>query len=101
MPAGFNATLNKAGIDQTTGRVAQALNLAFRDVLSTKAFLDVQIDSQLVALGYDAGDVAVLRSAYGDLDQLRRIFEGAEALGAAKDFRTFAQRLWGTGYTGY
>lgn len=98
MPVGLNAALTKQSIDVTCGDAAQALNIAFDNVQSAKQFLDVAQDAELEAMGYTATDVATIRSALADLDQLRRIFEGLEALAAPKDFRTFAQRIWGTGY---
>lgn len=98
MPAGFTATMTKATIDAACGNVASVLNRAFRDVEAAKHFLDVQQDADLVALGYTSGDVATLKSALADLDQLRVIYEGGAALAAPKDFRAFAQRIWGTGF---
>ncbi len=98
MPAGLNAALTKQSVDSTIGDACQALNIAFDNVASAKAFLDVAQDAELVALGYTDADVATLRSAMSDLDQLRRVFEGAEEVSPAKDFRVFAQRLWGTGF---
>jgi hypothetical protein len=98
MPAGLNAALTKQTIDVTLGDAAQALNVAFINVENAKRFIDPAQDADLVALGYTEGDVATIRSAFADLDQLRRVYEGLEALADAKDFRTFAQRLYGTGY---
>lgn len=97
MPAGLNALLDKQSVDLTVGSVAQKLNVVMRDIASTKRFIDAYQDTDFTALGYTPGDIANIRSAYGDLDQLRTIYEGAANLAAAKDFRTFAQRLYGTG----
>ena len=99
MPAGLTATLTKATVDQLTGTVAQRLNQAFLDVATTKSFLDVHDDAALEALGYSPADVAAIRSAYADLDQLRTIYVGAADLAAAKDFRVFASRIWGVGFS--
>jgi hypothetical protein len=98
VPAGLNAALTKQSIDITCGDAAQALNRAFLDVEAAKRFLDPAQDEDLIALGYTAEDVATLRSAMADLDQLRRVFAGAEEVTPAKDFRVFAQRIWGTGF---
>lgn len=100
MAAGLNATVDKTRMDETCGKAAQALNVAFRDVGSAKDFLDVYQDAELTALGYSPTDLATLRSAMADLDQLRRVYEGLEEVAPVKDFRTFAQRVWGTGWTG-
>lgn len=99
MPVGLSADISKRTVDQACGIAAQALNIAFRDVASAKAFLDVLQDSELETLGFAPGDVATIRSAMADLDELRRGYEGAVDL-PLKDFRTFAQRIWGTGYNG-
>jgi hypothetical protein len=100
MPAGFTANLNKGIVDNMCGSAAQAINVAFINIESTKAFLDTYVDADLELLGYEPNDIAVLRSAIDDLDQLRRVYEGLEDITPAKDFRTFAQRIWGTGFTG-
>lgn len=98
MPAGLNANLTKQTIDATLGVAAQELNIAFLHVESAAAFLAPAQDADLEALGYTAEDVANLRSAMGDLDRLRRVYEGAEAVEPAYDFRTFAKQLYGTGF---
>jgi hypothetical protein len=98
VPAGLNAALTKQTIDVTLGDAAQAVNLAMINVENAKRFLDPAQDEDLIALGYTAEDVAAIRSAFADLDQLRRIYEGLEDLTPAKDFRTFSQRLYGTGF---
>jgi|SRR5262245_8376197 len=98
MPAGLNALLDKGTIDVTIGQVSQSLNKAMIAILETKRFIDAYQDADFTAVGYSPQDIANIRSAYGDLDQLRTIYEGSAALGAAKDFRTFAQRLYGIGF---
>jgi hypothetical protein len=98
MPAGLNAALTKQSIDITCGDAAQALNIAMINVGNAKRFLDPAQDEDLIALGYTPEDVANLRSAMGDLDRLRRVYEGSEEVTPAYDFRTFSQRIFGTGY---
>src|SRR5262245_57938368 len=98
MPAGLNSALTKQTIDQTIGDAAQQLNIAFDNVASTKVFLDVALDPDLIALGYTAEDVATIRSAFADLDQLYRVYHGLVAVSPAKDFTVFAKRLYGTGF---
>ena len=98
MPAGLNAALTKQSVDATCGDAAQALNIAFRDVEAAKAFLDVYQDAELESLGYSPTDVATIRSALADLDQLRRVYQGLEDVTPAKDFTTFSQRIYGTGF---
>jgi hypothetical protein len=98
VPAGLNAALTKQTIDVTLGDAAQALNIAFINVENATRFLDPAQDADLVALGYTPEDVANLRSAMADLDRLRRVYEGVEESTPAYDFRTFSQRLYGTGF---
>ena len=98
MPAGLNANLTKASVDQTVGDASQRLNIAFEDVASTKRFLDPYQNADLIALGYTQADVDNIKSAFADLDQLREIYQGLASLASAKDFRVFSQRLYGTGF---
>lgn len=87
----------KGSIDSTVGGVAVAVESALTRVRQFKYFLDGQADADLVALGYSAGDVAILRSACADLDQLAALYQGVGTVAVAKDFRTFAKRLMGMG----
>lgn len=88
-------TVTKAEVDNESGSAARDLHLAMRRAADFKAWLDGQGDPDLTALGYSAGDIANLRSAFGDALQIADIWRGAATLGAAKDFRTFLKRLAG------
>jgi hypothetical protein len=90
-------TLTKQSIDATSGSVAVAVDTALTRVRQFKYFLDGTVDADLVALGYTAAEVATLRSAYTDLDQLATVYQGGALLAVAKDFRVFARRLMGMG----
>lgn len=51
-----------------------------------------------MALGYtggENGEVALLKSAITDLDNLRQVAQGSRVQPAASDFFWFARRLWG------
>lgn len=90
----------KADIDSVAGDLAREAQRLFDRVKNLKYYLDGQTTSELVAKNYDENtlnEVSRLKSAINDLDQLRRIYEGTEALAAAKDFRTFARQLQGLG----
>lgn len=89
--------VTKAQIDEWVGTGARDLKLAVERVLAVKAWLDTQPDADLTVLGYSVGDIATLRSAYADLAQYAALFDGVETLATAKDFRVFAQRIWGLG----
>lgn len=97
MAAGLNATLTRQVVDEVCGAAAQALNVAFTDVLEAQAFLDVQDDAILAGLGYAPDEIATLRSALGDLAALRAVYVGDAEVTPARDFREFANRIWGTG----
>jgi hypothetical protein len=89
--------VTKQEIDARSGDTARLFQKGFEDVLTMQSFLEGTPDADLVALGYTADEVASLKTAFNDLSQLGRIFTGAEALAAPKDFRTFVRRLWGVG----
>lgn len=88
-------TVTKQTIDSAAGSVAVAVEVALTKARQLKYFMDGQVDADLVALGYTAGEVATLRSAAADLDTLAAVYQGASTQGSVKDFRTFARRLTG------
>jgi hypothetical protein len=89
--------LQRAEIDARAGEITRHFQKAFDDVAVMQGFLTRTVDADLIALGYTANDVALLKTAFADLTQLGRIFLGAEPLPAVKDFRTFVGQLWGVG----
>lgn len=90
---------SKTDLDGTMGGIAKSLNQVFDQVRQMEAWLASQADADLEAnYGYTAQEVANFKSAFGDLDQLRTIYEGGAPLGTAKDFRTFARLIWGFGF---
>src|SRR3954464_8751508 len=95
MPVGLPVT--KQEIDTRAGDIARTFQRAFEDVTTMQGFLEGTPDGDLESLGYTTDEVASLKTAFGDLSQLGRIFVGAEALPDPKDFRTFVRRLWGVG----
>src|SRR5262245_22400980 len=98
MAAGLNAALTKHSTAVPIVTACDALNYSFINVANAAVFLAPAQDADLVALGYTPEDVAVLRSAMADLDRLRRVYVGLEETTPAYDFRTFSQRLFGTGF---
>ena len=93
MAIGLSAS--KADIDAQAGNTALTVREAFRTVQVFQAWLAATPDANLVALGYTAGEVATLKSAFTDLDKLRTIYEGTATQTPAYDFRTFAKLLVG------
>lgn len=87
---------SKSAIDNAAGSLARALHTTLRNVAEFKSYLDTKSAEDLeTEFGYTAGEAAVLKSAVADLDQLRGLYEGEANLADAKDFRTFAKRLFG------
>lgn len=95
MAVGILAT--KGEIDSRMGDIARGLQKVFKEHSILKGYLDANTEAALVALGYTAQDVAVLKSASADLQQLFDITYGRANLAAAKDFTTFLRQLWGVG----
>jgi hypothetical protein len=87
----------KTEIDTRAGDIARSFQRNFEDVFTMQTYLEATPNPDLVALGYTDQEVAVLKTAFADLTQLATIWNGAVALPAAKDFRTFVRQLWGVG----
>lgn len=88
----------RADWDQRAGSIALDLRTLWDRELAFKTALDATTDNDLKTVGpnpYVQGEVDILRSAFGDLDQLRTIWNGSANLLVAKDFRTFAKLLTG------
>jgi hypothetical protein len=90
--------ISKSDVDMMIGGCCRDLNFVLDRIEALKAWLDSVVDAELEAMGYQPGEVAVLRSAFADVDQLRAIYQGQAALAEAKDFRAFAKRLFGFGF---
>ena len=90
--------VTKDEIDSRAGDLARSFQRLGGDVATLKGYLDATPEADLIALGYTAGDVPILKSAIADLHQLLvTIGTGKEALAAPKDFTQFARQLWGVG----
>lgn len=95
MPIGIIAT--KGEIDSRMGQLARDYQKLFRDLGILKTYFDATSNATLEGLGYTPGEVAVLKSAIADLNQLYDISRGAVNLPAVKDFQSFVRQLWGVG----
>lgn len=89
--------VNKSVIDNRAGNIALQLKAVMDQVRDFDDYLDAIPNADLVAMGYTDAEVATLKSALNDLDQLRTIWEGGAALLTPKDFRAFQKQLWGLG----
>lgn len=95
MSVGF--TVTKGEIDSRVGDLARTFQKLFRDEVVLKSYFDSTTDPDLQALGYTLQEVATLKSAINDLDQLRLVAEGEQDITPAKDFTAFVRLLWGLG----
>ena len=89
--------VTKGEIDSRAGDISRSFQAAFENVATLALFLDATPDQDLIELGYTAGEVATLKTAWADLVELGTIWTGNAALANAKDFRAFVRRLWGVG----
>jgi hypothetical protein len=87
----------KGEIDSRMGQLARDYQKVFRDLAVLKGYFDATANATLEGMGYTAGEVAVLKSAIADLNQLYDISRGAANLAVAKDFNAFIRQLWGVG----
>lgn len=95
MSVGIQQT--KTQIDGTSGNLVRDFENALIPLTRFASWLDATPDASLTALGYTSGEVAILKSAYADFEQLIAIYQGTQNLLLAKDFRTFGHQLWGAG----
>lgn len=92
-------SLTQSDFNERVGGIARDLNEIMGRIEDLKTYLDQYTDAELDTMyGFDSGQGTVLKSAYGDLDQLRSIYKGGAGLANAKDFRAFAKRLYGVGF---
>jgi hypothetical protein len=89
------ATVSQVEINSAAAQIARQVFSGMNNVQQMKAWLDTQIDADLIALGYTSGEVAILKSAFTDLDKIRQIFEGSEIQATQYDARTFSKLLLG------
>ena len=93
MSLGFQT--DKGAIDSWAPTVIIDLRQALDNVQRIKAWLDTQVDADLTALGYSSAEVAVLKSAFTDLDKLAQIAHGQATQAQANDFLFWPRKLTG------
>lgn len=87
--------VGKSDLDNAAGNLTKGLDVLLSQVGQLKSYLDTQTDLQLLALTYTQPEVNVLRSALGDLDQLRQVYQGLTTRSPVYDYRTFSKLLAG------
>lgn len=85
--------INKDIIDTRAGYLTQTLRDAFVGVQVLKDYFDATPDADLIALGYTADDVAVLKSSYTALAKLGQIAHGQATQAQPDDFFFWAKKL--------
>lgn len=93
MAAGFQVT--KDALNQRLGSVVVAGESWFEDVERVAAWLAATPDATLTALGFTTDDVAQVKSAFADLDNLRLTAYGQRAQTPASNFFFWASKLRG------
>ena len=93
MAVGFGT--EKATIDAVAGHVAVTIRDTLDQAARVKAWLDSKPDEDLEALGYTPAEVAILKSAFTDLDNLRKVARGQQSQQEANDFLFWAAKLTG------
>ena len=94
MSVGF--ATNKQDVDSKSGSICRMIAMwADETVKFQESFLAGATEADLEALGYTPEDVALLKSAIGDMYKLAQVYMGTTDQTPAYDFRTFAKRLTG------
>lgn len=86
---------DKASIDSWAPTVIVEFRESLDKIQRLKTWLDTQQDSDLTALGYSAGEVAVLKSAFTDLNQAALVIHGQATQAQVNDFLFWARKLTG------
>jgi hypothetical protein len=86
---------DKGTVDQRVASIAWQLRSTFDQIAIIKAWLDARTDPELSAIGYSAADITLVRAAYTDLDNLRKVATGQATQPATSDFFFNAKKLLG------
>jgi hypothetical protein len=95
VPVGLPVT--KGDVNNTFTTVVRQLFNTFLIVEQFQAYLAATPDGDLTSLGFTSGEVAQIKSAVNDADQLRQVWEGTATRSPAYDYRTFTKLGLGTG----
>lgn len=90
--------LTRPDVDSRVGTALQQVNIALTRVEELRDGLLAYSDNEIIAMGYSQNEVDQLRAGLTDMDQLWKIYRGAQPLAVAKDFRDNIKKLWGLGF---
>jgi len=96
MAPGFQVT--KDAINQRVGSIVVAGEAWLEDVRRQSAWFADTLDADLQAMGFTVGvnsDVALLKSSFVDLENLRKVAYGQQAQANANNFFFWAAKLRG------
>lgn len=93
MAAGFQVT--KDALNQRLGSVVVSGEAWFEDVERLAAWLAATPDADLESLGFSTSDVAQMKSALADLENLRLTAYGQRTQSPASNFFFWASKLRG------
>lgn len=87
--------VSKVALDQDVGQIALDLRNVFRRIEQMRHYLLITPDGTLTGMTYSAAEVATLKAAFADGDQLRLIWSGLASQAALQDFRLNLDQLPG------
>lgn len=87
--------VDKAILDSQAGRLALDLRNTLEAVARLQTWMAATTDAELVDLGYTPAEVAVLKSAVSDMNDLVLIAKGTLLPTEARSYFAFARRLLG------
>lgn len=91
--AGLN--VNRNVINGRAGNLVLQLRQLFADARRMKAWFDATPDDDLIEMGFSSEEVAMLKSAFTDLDKLAKVATAEDTQSLANDFFFWANRLTG------
>lgn len=86
---------DRSAIDNRAGALATNARDLLTQIANFKVFLDSKIDTELNALSYTAAEITLLRAAFTDLDNLRKVATGAQSQPAASNFLFNSNKIVG------
>jgi len=89
------ATITQSQINADAAQLSRGIEVWCQGVAVVQTYLVATPDTDLEALGFLPNDVALLKSAFGDLQKLANIYAGKDTVSPAYDFGTFSRQMSG------